>query len=57
MRGRRFTLMTGDPVGGYELYGVFLTACDAMEWGNIDADLPTPWYVVPIEPLEETPNV
>jgi hypothetical protein len=48
----KFTIITGNPVDGFELYGVFDLETDAVAHANEDADLPGSWHIMPISSLE-----
>jgi len=49
----RYSIITGNPVDGFECYGVFDDANEAVEWANKDADLPDEWWVITINSIEE----
>jgi hypothetical protein len=51
---RKWTISHGNLVDGFELYGIFDTENDAIEWADQDAHLSDNWNVIAIE-LEERP--
>ena len=44
----RYTIICGNPVEGFELYGLFLTELAALEYANADAHLPDTWQIMRI---------
>lgn len=48
----KYTIITGNPVDGFECYGVFDSQLEAIKWANHDADLPDNWNVMPINSIE-----
>ncbi len=44
----KFTILTGNPVHGFEAYGLWDSQTDALEWANNDPHLPNEWWVFPI---------
>ena len=49
----KYTIICGNPVDGFELYGIFDSAADAVEFANNDADLPETWHVIAINEVKE----
>jgi hypothetical protein len=47
-----YTIMSGNPVEGFTLYGQFATNDAACEAANNDAHLANEWWVVPIHGLD-----
>lgn len=49
----KYTIITGNPIDGYECYGIFDTAIDATEFANGDGNLDETWHVMTIHPTEK----
>jgi hypothetical protein len=49
----KYTLICGNPVDGFELYGLFDTSDDAIEWANKDPDIPESWNVIGINNVDD----
>lgn len=48
-----YTIMSGNPVDGFQLYGFFKDNSEACEVANNDAHLNGDWWVVPVYRVEE----
>lgn len=48
----RTTLICGNPVDGFECYGVFDSAEEAIEHANRDPELPVEWHTMKIHGLD-----
>jgi hypothetical protein len=44
----KFTIICGNPVDGYECYGIFDSEVEAINWANDDAHLTPDWWVMAI---------
>lgn len=47
-----YTIMTGNPVEGFCLYGAFQSIDEASQAANEDAHLPPDWWIVPVLPMD-----
>lgn len=48
MRPLHWTIITGNPVDGFTLYGVFKSAEEASEYASQDKTMPPDWWVIGI---------
>lgn len=48
----QYTVITGNPIDGFECYGVFDSESDAIEWANNDAHVPMEWHIMAINPKD-----
>lgn len=49
----KYSIITGNPIDGFELYGIFDSEIDAIQWANNDSHLPDNWNVIKINQTEE----
>lgn len=47
----KFTIISGNPIDGYECYGVFDSRGDAIDWANSYLHFPDEWNVMIIHSL------
>lgn len=48
----KYTIICGNPVDGFELYGIFESQVEAVEFANQDADLPESWHIIAINAVK-----
>ena len=46
-------VITGNPIDGLRIIGVFNNAPQAVDWASEDLVTPDPWWVAPMESPEE----
>ncbi len=46
----KYTIIVGNPIHGFEGYGIFDTVEDAVDFVNDDPDLDEDWWVMKIQP-------
>ena len=52
MNAPKYTIITGNPVDGFELYGIFDTEYEAISHADGDSHISDSWHIMRIDPLD-----